>query len=85
MAPRETENNGYAKCWGYKQRPLWYVMVFSGVVDCKRLLCGSQLLDLIYQRPCYLSIFRLMASFRGIWILRINSTIMKSSNDVKLH
>ena len=30
MAPRETENNAYAKVGGYKQRALWYVMVFSG-------------------------------------------------------
>ena len=28
MAPRETENNTYAKFWGDKQRTLWYVMVF---------------------------------------------------------
>ena len=28
MAPRETENNAYAKFWGDKQRTLWYVMVF---------------------------------------------------------
>ena len=34
MAPRETENNAYAKCWGDKQRALWYVLVFSGVVNC---------------------------------------------------
>ena len=27
-APRETENNAYAKFWGEKQRTLWYVMVF---------------------------------------------------------
>ena len=33
MAPRETENNAYAKFWDDKQRPLWYVMVFSGVVN----------------------------------------------------
>ena len=33
MALRETENNGYAKFWGDKQRALWYVMVFSGVVN----------------------------------------------------
>ena len=33
MAPRETENNAYAKFWGEKQRALWYVMVFSGVVN----------------------------------------------------
>ena len=32
-APRETENNAYAKFWGDKQRVLWYVMVFSGVVN----------------------------------------------------
>ena len=34
MAPRETENNAYAKFWGDKQRALWHVMVFSGVVSC---------------------------------------------------
>ena len=28
MAPRETENNAYAKFRGDKQRALWYVMVF---------------------------------------------------------
>ena len=33
MAPRETENNAYAKFWGHKQRALWYVMVFSGVAN----------------------------------------------------
>ena len=33
MAPRETENNGYAKFWGDKQRALWNVVVFSGVVN----------------------------------------------------
>ena len=33
MAPRETENNAYAKFGGDKQRALWYVMVFSGVVS----------------------------------------------------
>ena len=34
MAPRETENNAYAKFRGDEQRTLWYVMVFSGVVNC---------------------------------------------------
>ena len=38
MAPRETENNAYAKFWGDKQKALWYVMVFSGVVDCNIVL-----------------------------------------------
>ena len=33
MALRETEDNAYAKFWGDKQRALWYVMVFSGVVN----------------------------------------------------
>ena len=33
MAPRETENNAYAKFWVDKQRALWYVMVFSGVAN----------------------------------------------------
>ena len=30
MAPRETENNAYAKFWGNNQRALCYVMVISG-------------------------------------------------------
>ena len=33
MAQKETENNADAKFWGDKQRALWYVMVFSGVVN----------------------------------------------------
>ena len=33
MARRESENNAYAKFLGDKQRILWYVMVFSGVVN----------------------------------------------------
>ena len=33
MAVRETENNPYAKFWGDNQRALWYVMVFSVVVN----------------------------------------------------
>ena len=33
MTPRETVDNAYAKCWGDRQRALWYVMVFSGVVN----------------------------------------------------
>ena len=33
MAPRETGNNAYAKFWDDKQRALWYVMVFSVVVN----------------------------------------------------
>ena len=34
MAPREDENNAYAKFWADKQRALLYVMVFSGMVNC---------------------------------------------------
>ena len=33
MAQKETENNAYAKFWGDKRRALWYVVVFSGVVN----------------------------------------------------
>ena len=33
MPPRETENNAYSNFWGDKQKALWYVMVFSGVVN----------------------------------------------------
>ena len=35
MAPRETENNVYAKFWGDKQRALRDVMVLSVVVNYK--------------------------------------------------
>ena len=37
MARRETENHAYANFWGDKQRALWYVMVFSGVINTPRL------------------------------------------------
>ena len=33
MAPRETANNAYAKFWDDKQKVLWCVVVFSGVVN----------------------------------------------------
>ena len=33
MSSRETENNAYAKFWADKERALWHVMVFSGVVN----------------------------------------------------
>ena len=37
MAPRETANNAYAKFWDDKQKVLWCVVVFSGVVNCERI------------------------------------------------
>ena len=33
MAPRETENNAYAKFWSDQQRVLWYLMIFSVAVN----------------------------------------------------
>ena len=46
MAPRETENNAYAKYWGDKQRALWYTMVFSGVVNTvKDLLLSNTVIN----------------------------------------
>ena len=30
MAPRETENNAYAKFWADKQRAFWHVIFWSG-------------------------------------------------------
>ena len=33
MALRGAENNAYVKFWSDKQRALWYVRVFSGVVN----------------------------------------------------
>ena len=37
MAPRDTENNTYAKFSDDKQRALWYVIVFSGEVNSPNL------------------------------------------------
>ena len=48
MAPRETENNAYAKFWGDKQRVLWYVMVFSGGVNSFRFLLFMFLDQLLF-------------------------------------
>ena len=41
MAPRETENNAYAKFRGDKQRALRYVMVFSGAVNNVNIALGA--------------------------------------------
>ena len=43
MAPRETENNAYAKFWGDKQRALRYVVVFSGVANRPFQSCAKPL------------------------------------------
>ena len=43
MAPRETENNAYAKFGGDKQRALWYVMVFCGKVNFQPIRNTSQI------------------------------------------
>ena len=41
VAPRETENNAYAKFRGDKQRALRYVMVFSGAVNNVNIALGA--------------------------------------------
>ena len=38
LLPRETENYAYANLGGDKQRALWYVMVFSVVVNYDSIL-----------------------------------------------
>ena len=47
MPLRETENNAYAKFWGDKQRALWYVMVFSGVVNCNKYYCRGNVAGIL--------------------------------------
>ena len=63
MAPKETENNAYAKFWGDKQRALWYVLVFSGVVNVARydnyMLINSYLTFLLLVF-CFFSMTTLM-------------------------
>ena len=41
MAPRETENNAYAKFWSNHRRVLWYVMVFSREVNFPNFFTSS--------------------------------------------
>ena len=41
MARRETENDAYAKFRGDKQRALWYVIVFFGVVNSVNIALGA--------------------------------------------
>ena len=64
MAPRDTENNAYAKFWGEKQRALWYVMVFSKVVNWRfcRLL-GMIVVDVIVTQRKMYQLFAFAASF----------------------
>ena len=50
MTPRETEDNAYAKFWGDKQRALWYVMVFSGVVNCSQFSIKSGIPSVAFGR-----------------------------------
>ena len=46
MAPRETANNAYAKFWDDKQKVLWCVVVFSGVINfvCYEPTCDLEFL-----------------------------------------
>ena len=55
MAPRETENNAYAKFWGDKQRLLWYVMVYflewSILKDCIKVQEKYKKVVVLCSRP----------------------------------
>ena len=54
MSPRENENNAYANFWGDNERALWYVMVFSGVVNLKWFTCFFFHHQRVPYRPKYL-------------------------------
>ena len=49
MAPRETENNAYAKFLGDKQRALWYVMAFLewSIMQCNYYYSQSSVISMI--------------------------------------
>ena len=57
MAPRETENYAYSKFWGEKQRALWYVMVFSGVVIRHSATLLFTRSNAIKRHPDYFNVF----------------------------
>jgi len=75
MAPRETENNAYAKFWSDQQRVLWYVMVFSGVVNFQLHVCICLSINLSIRpslRSCVPSLVRLPINLKwtesvGYW------------------
>ena len=60
MAPRETEDNAYAKFWGDRQRALWYVMVFSGVVSTGQIL-GCSVISHLKPLPIVLFVATLLS------------------------
>ena len=72
MAPRENENNAYAKFWGDKQRALWYVMVFSGVVNSLR---ARTPLSLYSEGACTAPIRSVYSRTSNMYLLPFNSAI----------
>ena len=67
MAPRETENNAYAKFWGDKQRALWYVMVFlEWSITFFIYLCVSLYQDFFFKKRLREFVPAIMAKFKQI-------------------
>ena len=58
MAPRETENNAYAKFWGDIQRASCNVIVFSGVVNSSTIVWFQGNAPLVNSLPssCYMTL-----------------------------
>ena len=56
MVPRESEDNAYAKFWVDKQRALWYVTVFWGMVNIAPI--PDYLMDTISIRRWYICLER---------------------------
>ena len=81
MALRGTENNAYAKFRCCKQRALWYVMVFSGVVNSKGV---TRVLSTVrwhfnnfspLSTVCLLAFFSISASFVLFLVIRTDCVI----------
>ena len=72
MAPRESENNAYAKCWGDKQRALRYVLVVSVVVNCffSFLLSLLLILHVVYFHSIFSFHCLFIDSFSSLTLLR---------------
>ena len=82
--PRETENNAYAKFCGYKQRTLWYVMVFLEwsiaeiLISTHLMLFHSMKQSQIISWTGYSQVYSLTQIYPSLlshwvsWILRFN-------------
>ena len=73
MAPRETENNAYAKFWGDKQRTLWYVMVFLewSMSVLQKLILNLTNPAVRHKKIIFLNLIAISPCFLSWWVAKL--------------